>query len=171
MGSDVLRIAARTVSNVFVAFIVVLAVVLVGVRLIGFDVYVVLSGSMEPTYQTGSVIWVQKCGADDVEVGDSITFHLNGHQQAATHRVVEKNVEEGYFVTKGDANEAADGSPTRFEDLIGKPVFSVPGLGYFVSFIQRPPGIYFAIAAGVLVVALIIVADMLGKAEEPDKQG
>ena len=161
----VLRTITRSVSSLFFVFIVGLALALVGVRLIGFDVYIVLSGSMEPAYQTGSIIWVQKCGADSVDVGDPITFYLGGSRQVATHRVVEKNDEEGYFRTKGDANQNADGNPIPFEDLIGKPVFCVPKLGFFVSFIQRPPGVYFAIATGALVLALIVVSDMLGEDE------
>ena len=164
---DVLRTITRSVSTIFVAFVVALALALVGVRLIGFDVYIVLSGSMEPTYQTGSIVWVRKCGPNSVEVGDPITFHLGESRQVATHRVVEKNDEEGYFITKGDANQDADGEPTSFDDLIGKPVFCVPKLGFFVSFIQRPPGIYFAIAAGALALALVIVSDMLVEDEQP----
>ncbi|MEA5152866.1 MAG: S26 family signal peptidase [Oscillospiraceae bacterium] len=43
-------------STVLVAAAVLLALLLVGVRLFGLRVYTVLSGSMEPTYHTGSII-------------------------------------------------------------------------------------------------------------------
>ena len=48
------------VSTIIVALVVLLAVLLVGVRLVGIQVFTVLSGSMEPTYHTGSVIYVKK---------------------------------------------------------------------------------------------------------------
>ena len=48
------------VSGVLIAIMVVLVVMLVGVRLIGYQPYCVLSGSMEPTYHTGSLIYVKK---------------------------------------------------------------------------------------------------------------
>ena len=47
------------ISIVIVVVVVALAVLLVGVRVIGFDTYAVLSGSMEPTYHTGSLIYVK----------------------------------------------------------------------------------------------------------------
>ena len=46
----------KVVTTLLVAVIVLLAVLLVGVRLIGLEPYTVLSGSMEPTYHTGSLI-------------------------------------------------------------------------------------------------------------------
>lgn len=50
----------NSITVVLVAAVVVLAMALVGVRLFGLDVYFVLSGSMEPVYQTGSVIYVKE---------------------------------------------------------------------------------------------------------------
>ena len=44
--------------------------VLVGFRLIGLKGFVVLSGSMEPTYHTGSVIYVKSADADALEAGE-----------------------------------------------------------------------------------------------------
>lgn len=48
------------ITTVLVALVVILAILLVGVRVIGLTPYVVLSGSMEPTYHTGSLIYVKK---------------------------------------------------------------------------------------------------------------
>ena len=43
-------------TTVLVVLVVILALLLVGVRLVGFRPMCVLSGSMEPTYHTGSLI-------------------------------------------------------------------------------------------------------------------
>ena len=74
-------------TTVLVALVVVLAVLLVGVRLVGLTPYVVLSGSMEPTYHTGSLIYVKKADPFTIEAGTPITFMMD-EDTIATHRVV-----------------------------------------------------------------------------------
>ena len=56
---------------------VILAVALVGVRLVGLQVFTVLSGSMEPTYHVGSLIYVKDVDYKELEAGDVITFMLD----------------------------------------------------------------------------------------------
>ena len=163
---EALKRIGRVASTVLVALMVVLAVALVGVRLVGFEVFSVLSGSMEPTYHTGSLIWVDKCEPADVEVGDPITFVLNEDLDVATHRVIEIDAENSHFYTQGDANDAPDGSPVHFENLIGVPVFTVPYLGYAVSYIQSPPGCYVALIVAVAVLALLLIPDLFDRRDE-----
>ena len=77
------------VSSVLLGIIVLLAVTLAGVRVLGLTPYAVLSGSMEPTYHVGSLIYVKKTDPADVQVGDPITFVVNEDLMVATHRVVD----------------------------------------------------------------------------------
>lgn len=156
-------------TTIIVVLIVIMAVLLVGVRLIGFDVFSVLSGSMEPTYHVGSLIYVKDVSADEIQVGDPITFVMNDNLVVATHRVVEIDAENQYFYTKGDANDYVDGSPVHFNNLIGKPVFSIPYLGYFSDFVQNPPGTYIAISAGAIIALLIFLPEILDMFEDEDK--
>lgn len=156
------------VTTAVMVVAIALALALVGVRVIGLDVYTVLSGSMEPTYHTGSVIYVKSCDASEVQVGDPITFVLNEDLVVATHRVIEIDAEQGAFYTKGDANEAADGSPVLYENLIGKPVFSIPYLGYLADYVQSPPGMYVAIAACAVLILLTFLPDLFAKDEEEE---
>ena len=65
-----------------------LAILLVGVRVVGFSPYTVLSGSMEPTYSVGDLIYVKTVDPDSIKVGDPITFVANEKLVVATHRVV-----------------------------------------------------------------------------------
>ena len=76
-------------SGVLLGIIVLLAVTLAGVRVLGLTPYAVLSGSMEPTYRVGSLIYVKKTDPADVQVGDPITFVVNEDLMVATHRVVD----------------------------------------------------------------------------------
>lgn len=116
----------NVVSTVLVALVVLLAVALVGVRLVGLNTYVVLSGSMEPTYHTGSLLYVKSVDPQDLRVGDPITFMLN-EDTVATHRIIEILPDEEdssvlRFRTQGDANDAPDGTPVHYKNVIGKPV-------------------------------------------------
>lgn len=160
------------VSTVLVALVVVLALLLAGARLLGMQVFTVLSGSMEPTYHTGSLIYVKKIDTADIQPGTVITFMLD-EDTVATHRVVEVVPDEEdptviRFRTKGDANEAEDGTLVHYKNVIGTPIFSIPGLGYVANYIQHPPGTYVAISAGAVLLLLVFLPDVL--APEKDKK-
>ena len=158
------------VTGVIVALAVLLAVALLGVRLIGFQVFAVLSGSMEPTYHVGSLIYVKDVDYTQLEAGDVITFMLD-EDTVTTHRIVEVVPDETdssvlRFRTKGDANEAVDGSLVHYKNVVGTPVFTIPKLGYLADYIQNPPGIYIAISAGAVLVLLMFLPDLFSKDEK-----
>lgn len=75
-------------SSILVGVVVLFAVLLIGVRLFGVQVYSVISGSMEPEYPVGSLIYVKEVKPSEVQVGDVITFVLS-NKTPATHRVIE----------------------------------------------------------------------------------
>lgn len=152
----------NVISTVLVVIVVVIALLLVGARLFGLQVYAVLSGSMEPAYHVGSIIYVKSVDPGEIEVGDPITFVMNEELTVATHRVVRIDTENRAFYTKGDANNDPDAAPVNFNNLLGKPVFTIPYLGYVSSFVQSPPGIYIAVGVGALLLALAFLPDMLG---------
>ncbi len=157
------------VSGILIAIMVVLVVMLVGVRLIGYQPYCVLSGSMEPTYRTGSLIYVKKADPQDIKVGDPITFVLDENLTVATHRVIEIDEADRHFYTKGDANEYPDASPVHFNNLIGRPAFTIPYMGYVANYIQNPPGRYIAIAAAAVILLLIFIPDLFDDSKKKGK--
>ena len=157
-----------TATTVLVALVVVFAVFLMGSRLMGLQVFNVISGSMEPTYSVGDLLYVKTVDPDSVRVGDPITFVLNEDLVVATHRVVKIDGENRQFTTKGDANETEDAAPVHFNNLIGVPVFAIPLLGYVSAFIQSPPGMYIAIGFGVILLAAVFLPDMLTKKEKEE---
>lgn len=160
-------------SGVLVALVVILAIALAGTRLIGLNTYVVLSGSMEPAYETGSLLYVKEVPYTELEVGDVITFMLD-EDTVATHRIVEVVSDETdssvvRYQTKGDANNAVDGSLVHYKNVIGTPVFSIPKLGYIANYIQTPPGMYVAASAGALLLLLVLIPGLFGSREN-DKE-
>jgi len=165
---NTLKTVWNAVTTVLVAIVVLLALLLAGVRVIGLTPFAVLSGSMEPSYHVGSLIYVRKAAPESIQVGDPITFVLNEDLAVATHRVVEIDSVNGEFRTKGDANSAADAAPVNFQNLIGKPVFTIPYLGYVSSFLGTQRGMITAGTAVIVLLILVFVPDLLRKAEEAD---
>lgn len=164
------------VTNVLVAIIVILAIMLVGIRAVGLTPYSVLSGSMEPKYPVGSLIYVKKTAPENIKVGDAITFVMNEDLVVATHEVWKIDEENSCFYTQGianldeDGNIIHDGSPVHFNNLIGKPVFCIPGLGYFADYVTKPPGMYLAASAALILLILTFVPDWIEKADAIDKK-
>lgn len=165
----------RQVWNIFtwalIGVVVLIALALAGVRLVGLQPYTVLSGSMEPTYKTGSVIYVRKTDYRSLRVGDPITFLLS-ENTVATHRIVEivpdaDDPETLRFRTKGDNNDTEDGGLVHYKNVIGRPLFSIPYLGYLANYIQHPPGMYVSLAGCAALVLLSFVPDLFpdGKKE------
>ena len=156
----------NAVTWVIVAAAVLLAMLLVGVRLVGLRTFTVLSGSMEPTYHTGSLIYVKKVDAANLSEGTVITFMLD-EDTVATHRIVGVVPDEDEpgvvrYRTKGDANEVEDGSLVHYKNVIGTPVFSIPKLGYVANYIQHPPGTYVTISVGAMVLLLMFLPELIG---------
>jgi len=161
----------KTISTGMVIAAIILAFLISGIRILGFQVFGVLTGSMEPTYPTGSLIYVKPVEQNELRVNDVITFSLSPNV-IATHRIVEVVPDENNplivrYRTKGDANRDVDASLVSFGNIIGKASFCVPQLGYLASYIQEPPGIYVAIAVCVVMVAFVFLTDSL---EEKSKK-
>ena len=159
-----------TVTTILVVLVVIFAVFLMGSRLVGLQVFNVVSGSMEPTYSIGDLLYVKTVDPDSVKVGDPITFVLNEDLVVATHRVVKIDSENRQFTTKGDANKSEDAAPVHFNNLIGVPVFAVPLLGYVSAYIQSPPGMYVAIGLGAALLVAVFLPDLLTKKEKKEEK-
>lgn len=176
MKNKALKKKWNIVTSVLVAMVVLLAVALVGVRLFGVRTYAVMSGSMEPTYPTGSLLYVKRVDPADLKVGDSITFMLD-EDTVATHRIIEILPDEEEkdvirFRTQGDANDTPDGTPVHCKNVIGKPVFAIPYLGYFAHTIQKPPGLYLALGAAAILIVLVFLPDFIKEEKkDADKPG
>lgn len=173
MGKTLKKIL-NVISTILVAIVVVLALLLVGARFIGLNVYTVLSGSMEPTYHVGSLIYVKDVDTDELKAGDVITYMLD-EDTIVTHRIADVVPDETdpsviRFQTKGDANASVDGSLVHYKNVIGTPVFSIPKLGYLANYIQKPPGRYIAISAGAIILLLVFLPDLFSDDDKSEKK-
>ena len=93
----------------------------------GFHTYCIQSGSMEPVLKTGSLIFTMH--PKNKKVGDIITFQK--WDVPVTHRVVD--IQNGMYVTKGDANIKEDRGGIWEKELLGK-VMKLPGDRYCIPY-------------------------------------
>jgi signal peptidase len=105
--------------------------------LLGNEIMVVLSGSMSPTFNTGSIVGVGPISYEQIKQGDIITFK-DPEGRTITHRVLE--ITENGLVTKGDANDAKDTALVTKDRVIGEVQFSVPLVGYLIEFVKSKVG-------------------------------
>jgi len=171
--SKSIKKAWNVFTSILGAIVVIGAIALVGVRLVGVQVFTVLSGSMEPTYHTGALLYVKSVDHTELEAGDVITFMIN-EDTVATHRIVEVVPDETdpsvlRYRTKGDANDTEDGSLVHYKNIIGSPIFSIPYMGYVANYIQNPPGSYITLSAGALLLFLVFLPDLF--ADDEDGKG
>ena len=140
-------------------------------RLAGYQVYAVMSGSMEPYYHVGSIVYVDtEVLPEEIQAGDPITFKKSD-SMVATHRVVEVDQEKRQFVTKGDANTVQDMAPVSFDSLVGKAGMSIPYIGYISLNMTTRKGIIVIAAVVVIFILLQLIPEIL-KPEEPEgKEG
>ncbi len=161
-------------TTVLLAVVVILAVLLWGVRLVGLDLFIVQSGSMEPKYPTGSIVYVKETAPEELEVGDVITFNLSGNVRG-THRIIDIVPDEQdptvlRFKTKGDANEVEDSGLVESKNIVGKALFCIPQLGYFAAYIQSPSGTYLAFAGAALLLLLLVLPDLIFSEKKEKKE-
>lgn len=153
------KIIYNIISTFILIVVIALAILLVLVRLVGYTPYAVLSGSMEPLYSVGSTVYVKSVEAEDIEVGDVITFTMADGSTVVTHEVVEIDEEMGQYYTKGLANDTQDGAPTTIDHIIGEVHFGIPYLGYISSYITTPPWIYIIICLALIWILLLYMVE------------
>ena len=125
-----------------------------------FSIYTIATGSMTPNInQFDAVINMRIDDPNDLKVGDVITFRSSSPTTVAmtiTHRIkaiTEDSEGNVCFVTKGDANPIEDESCAKYENVIGKVIIRIPGLGHIQRFLASGVGWLLFI----LIPALVII--------------
>lgn len=134
----------------------------------GYEIYNVISGSMEPDIPVGSIIYVQDTSADTLEKNDVIAFMSGG--SIVTHRVVENHILEGYLTTKGDANAQEDLGEVPYDNVIGKVVKHVPYLGQLMWILSSNVGKILLMTLAVCGALLNILASRIKGQWKEDQQ-
>ena len=108
------RRAGRVVSTLLVAAGILFGALLVLPAVLGWERYVIVSGSMSGTYDRGSLVLDEVVPVDQLREGDVITYRPpagSGPAGLVTHRIVKISKDRfggRQYRTKGDANAVAD---------------------------------------------------------------
>ena len=130
-GGKFIPALCNLLGTLILLFVLTVCLPLTLPRLLGYEVYDVVSGSMSPAIPVGSVIYVKPVPPEDVLPGDVIAFRSEG--AVVTHRVAENLFVEGSFVTKGDANETEDFDRVGYRDFIGTVTGHFPAVGRIMA--------------------------------------
>ena len=154
---------SNQVLNVLVILVAACVVsVLVGAAC-GMKPYVVMSGSMEPKIQTGSICFINENVAyDRIKENDVIAFQTSAGAMV-THRMI--GITEEGFETKGDNNDVSDGVSTTEANYCGKNVFHVPYVGYGVQYLKTTRGKII----GITVLVCIVIASFMTYSKDETK--
>lgn len=137
MGNE-MKTVLSVLVDILLSFVLLIFLCLMILRFAGIQSYVVMSGSMEPSIETGSLCFVNtKYLYHDIQEGDVIAFEKTGNM-LVTHRV--KEIAADGFITQGDNNDVADESKVTVQNYRGKTITAIPKAGYIVWYLSTIQG-------------------------------
>jgi signal peptidase len=132
--------------------------------LLGYQRYVVVGGSMEPSIHRGSVIFDEIVPVEDLRPGDVITYVPPGRDTPSTHRIVSRELDaqgSWRFRTKGDANAGPDAQPFVLERPVQARVkVAIPYVGYLWMALASQQLRYALLVAPAILIALWMLASV-----------
>ena len=156
---SVFKILNTTVQTIIWIMITILLILLIlattskKTDIFGYRLYVIMSGSMEPTIHVKQAIITKEI--DNPQVGDAIAF---GEGDFITvHRIIKEYTEgdSKLYQTKGDNNNTEDKELVKQSQIKGKVKWILPGVGETILFLQNHL-VFLIIAIGVLLIILLI---------------
>ena len=137
-----LKIVVRILSYLCYALIGIYALICAPM-ITGAKPVVVLSGSMRPTFEVGTIIYYKHADQNELAPEDIVTYQMG--KELVTHRI--KRIENDQYVTQGDANNTED-RPIEYSDIQGRVGgLAIPVLGYGVQFINTNMWLFIVIVA------------------------
>ena len=117
--------------------------------ILGYRMYIVLSDSMQDTFEVGDMIVSGPVDVNELKPGDIISFKSSdpsNYGTVVTHKIREISTTDGElsFVTYGTTTGANDAYPALASDVLGEYSFRLPKMGYVFEFLKTPLG-YFTI--------------------------
>lgn len=160
---------ARRVGRVLCALLVAAGILfgalLIAPSLLGWERYVIVSGSMTGTYDRGSLVFDEVVPVKSLKVGDVITYKPPrgaGPTGLVTHRIssIGKDPKNGapVFRTKGDANKVAD--PWTFvlpDKRQARVVTGIPHVGFALAALAQRQFRMLLVGVPAALIALIVL--------------
>jgi signal peptidase len=163
-----LRPVANLLGAAVVGFVVVVLLAATIPLAFGDRTFVVRSGSMHPTIDTGDVVAMRAIPAAAARVGDIVAF--DNHGKLTSHRV-RSIVPQGTklaFTTQGDANTGQEHWRVATDGTIGRVVLRVPRLGFLVVQIRSTVGQLGMIVLPALILGVLVLRRIWRSDPEPE---
>lgn len=129
----------------------------------GIGTAVVQSGSMEPAYYKGDLLFVKE--KKDYAVGDVVVYQTEG--MMVVHRIMEIN--GNTVITKGDANNTYD---EAFDSkyIKGYVAAGIPKFGYVIDFLKKPAVLILIIAFALILLGVSFKREPEASESDEDAQ-
>jgi signal peptidase len=168
----------RLGGGLLTAAAVTLAAAVLVPALLGYQRYVITSGSMTGTYDRGSLVYDRVVPTASLKVGDVITYDPPagaGPAGLVTHRIVSITPQPGgarVFRTKGDANPVVDPWTFTLQNRTqARAAFHLPFAGFALAALADRRLRMLLIGVPALLVALSVLAALWRDAGETAVEG
>jgi signal peptidase len=155
---------AKLVSRILIGVLLTIIAGFVFIKFApGYDMYMVRSGSMEPSVNTGDMVIMGPNGgllSGTLKPGKIVTYEREG--DLITHRIIA--IQDDMLVTKGDSVEEPDPWMVAPEDVRGVYIFKVPAVGYATNFMHTKLGWFLTIILPAMALVILLVKDVVKEA-------
>lgn len=167
------RGAALPAAVLGIVVLVPLALLMITVLLLGWQLQVIETGSMAPRIATGSLAVVEPIDAAGVRAGMVIVFEDPAQRgRLVAHRAVKRLPGEGpVWQTRGDANTTPDAYPVHAAAIQGRVRWTIPRLGSVASALSTPITPALLIGVPLLLLAAFEIVDLRRRRRAPANGG
>lgn len=140
--------------------------------IMGYRVFTIATGSMEPELAVGDVILISEEDAADLKIKDIITYESKAQGSEGmliTHRIININNESKEITTKGDANNVEDPIITS-DQVYGKVVYKFVLISMLTKLVRNKFGFYFLVFIPLIVVIFLEIADFFTQAKDEEDE-
>ncbi|MBQ6841206.1 MAG: signal peptidase I [Bacilli bacterium] len=88
--------------------------------------------SMLPKFKPGDLIIIKKEKSYQI---DEIISYISADNYITTHRIID--IKNDTYITKGDNNKFIDGRPVESDEIYGRLMLIIPGVGTLLSYIWQ----------------------------------
>ena len=131
-------------------------------NIMGYSYMIVLTGSMNGTIDQDDLIIIKK--TDDYKNGDIVTF-VDANGTVVTHRII-RTIDDGKFITKGDANDSEDNDPITSDQIVGEKIGVIPKVGLVFKWFTQGGGIIYAVVFIVVLCGGIYLWNVINSDDE-----
>lgn len=157
------------VCNILMVIVLTVLIIIAGLllvpKIVGYETFAVISGSMEPKIPVGAIVYTKETSFENLNINDVISFDTNNGSRV-THRIIEVDTDNQQFITQGDANNVKDADPVAYQQVIGKVTLTIPLLGYLSMYIRTPLGVAGICAVIFILILLNYLPEILTKEDE-----